>query len=249
MPAWCAVLQDLGLRADDDDQTYRNGRIVFRVRSGWGVFESKGKVRRSDTLRGQLGRAGLWKLLRDDRGSVRRVFELPPQILALAEWDAARFEAVAGWALATAGGKAGRCREPPARAEVERWLPEKALSLQVGPIVRQGTLTVEDGRLALGFPVVSQIPQDLPAGPDAWLRELLVDAQNRWRLVRIGWNGTANVQAEVDLTGAPHEVLEELVQISVDALRIVVSSIVEPADFLINGARGCRAVEVRPNRA
>ena len=245
-PAWGGVLQGLGLRPSGDG--YRDRKIRFRVRSGWGTFESNGS-QRSDPLRGQLGRPGLWKLSVDARGAVRGVFELPPSLLALAESDVERFEDVAGWALATAGGKADKSWSPPTKAEVESWLPDKALTLQVGAIARQGALTLDDDRLMFRFPVVHEIPRSLSAARKAWLRELLVDAQNRWRLVRIGMNGRSEVQAQVDLTGAPHHALEELVPIGTDALRLVVSSLVEPADFLVNGAEGCRAVEVRPNRA
>jgi hypothetical protein len=245
-PAWGAVLQGLGLRPGGDG--YRNRRIRFQVRSGWGTFESNG-TQRSDALRGQLGRPGLWKLFLDARGAVRGVFELPPSLLALAESDPARFEDIVGWALATAGGKVDKSWSPPTKAQVEGCLPDKALTLQVGAIARQGALILDDDRLTFRFPVVHEIPRSLSAARKAWLRELLVDAQNRWRLVRIGMNGHAEVQAQVDLTGAPHHTLEELVHIGTDALRLVVSSLVEPADFLVNGAAGCRAVEVRPNRA
>ncbi len=242
-PAWDGVLQGLGLRPDGDG--YCGRRIRFRVRSGWGTFESNG-AQRSDALRGQLGRPGLWKLCADERGALRGVFELPPSLLALAESHAARFQDLAGWALATAGGKLDRSWSPPTRAEVEGWLPDGALTLQVGAIARQAALILDDDRLMFRFPVVHEIPRSLSAARRAWLRELLVDAQNRWRLVRIGMNGSSEVQAQVDLTGAPHHALEELVQIGTDALRFVVASLVEPADFLVNGAAGCRAVELGP---
>ena len=57
---WSAVLQGLGLRPRDGG--YRNRRIGFHVRSGWGTFVANG-TQRSDPLRGQLGRPGLWKCL------------------------------------------------------------------------------------------------------------------------------------------------------------------------------------------
>ena len=245
-PAWGGVLLGLGLRPSGDG--YRNRKVRFHVRSGWGTFEANG-TQRSDPLRGQLDRPGLWKLSVDARGAVRGVFELPPSLMALAESDAARFEDIAGWALATARGKTNQSWSPPAKAEVESWLPDGALTLQVGAIARQGALVLDDERLLFRFGIVHEIPQSLSAARKAWLRELLVEAQNRWRLVRIGMNGRADVQAQVDLTGAPHHALEELVHIGTDALRLVVSSLIEPADFLVNGAAGCRAVEVRPNRA
>ena len=50
-PAWGGVLQGLGLRPSGDG--YRDRKIRFRVRSGWGTFESNGS-QRSDPLRGLL---------------------------------------------------------------------------------------------------------------------------------------------------------------------------------------------------
>ena len=101
-------------------------------------------------------------------------------------------------------------------------------------------------RLTFGFPIVPELPQDLPRARKAWLLQLLADGQSRWRMVRIGLTRSRGVQAQVDLTGVPREVLEQLLPIGVDALRHVVRSLVEPADFLVNGAAACRAVEVRP---
>lgn len=224
------------------------GKIGFRVRSGWGTFEANGKSHRRDALRGQLGRPGLWKLVTGQRhGTVRKVFDLPPSILPRDASVAGRFEKVAGWALATCGGKADRSWSPPAEEELERWLPANALTLQVGEIARQGEMTRGTGRLSFDFPVVTKIPRDLPAPRREWLQELLADTQDRWRMVRIGLAGRSEVHAQVDLTGAPHEALEELVPLGLDTLRLVVSFVVEPADFLVHGSEGCRALEVPPN--
>ncbi len=248
VPPWDAPLQALGLRPLDDDVAYRNGTIGFRVHSGWGTFEASGKSRSRDPLRGQLGRPGLWKLVTNRRnGRLRRVFDLPPSILPRDASIADRFEAVADWVLATSGGKADPFWSPPAEEELERWLPPDALTLQVGEIARQGDMIRDTGRLTFDFPVVTKIPRDLPAPRREWLQELLADTQDRWRMVRIGLAGRSEVHAQVDLSGAPHEVLEELVPIGLDTLRLVVSLVVEPADFLIHGADGCRALEVSPN--
>ncbi len=224
-------------------------KVRFRLSAGWGTFESNGGSRRSDPLRGQLGRPGLWKRTGNGRrATAQRVFELPPSILARPVWDSTRFEQLAAWAEATAGGDLDRDWSPPPREEVERWLPDQALTLQVGSIAVQGALTCRDDRLVFDFPVVPRIPEDLPPAREAWLRELLADGQNRWRMVRIGMADDSAAHAQVDLSGAPHEFLEELVRIGLDALRLVVSTLIEPADFLINGADGCLAVEVPPTR-
>ena len=97
--------------------------VRFRLRSGWGTFESNGGSRRSDPLRGQLGRPGLWARTGNGRrATAQRVFELPPSILARPVWDATRFEQLAAWAQATAGGDLDCDWAPPPREEVERWL-------------------------------------------------------------------------------------------------------------------------------
>jgi hypothetical protein len=244
---WVDPLRSLGLRPDGDGAVYRNGKIGFRVQSGWGTFESKGKEHRGGLLGPPLGRAGLWRNTTDARRKkVRGVFELPPSILARAGSDAGGFAELAAWALSTAGGEADPSWSPPTRPELERWVPDRELTLQVGAIARQGMILRDDRHLALRIPVVPKVPKELPAARKEWLTELLVDGQSRWRLVRIGLSDRSEVQAEVDFTGAPHEALEQLMLVGLDALRIVVSSLVEPADFLINGAGDCRAVEVGP---
>jgi hypothetical protein len=223
--------------------------VRFRLRSGWATFESNGGARRADPLRGQLGRPGLWKLAgRGRRARVRRVFELPPSILPRPGSASSCFEELAGWAHATECGRHDHDWSPPPREEVERWLPAQALTLQVGSIALQGRMTHGDDRLAFDFPVVPRMPEDLPPAREAWLRELLADGQNRWRMVRIGLTDEGVGQAQVDLSGAPHDSLEQLVCVGLDALRHVVSSIVEPADFLVNGAESCCAVEFSPTQ-
>jgi hypothetical protein len=137
---------------------------------------------------------------------------------------------------------------PPPKEEIESWLPEQALTLQVGALALQGALIHGQTRLAFDFPLVPRIPAHLPPARRAWLQVLLADGQRRWRMVRIGIQGDAEAHAEVDLSGAPHASLEPLARVGLDALRHVVSSLVEPADFLVHGAHGCRAVEVPPDK-
>jgi hypothetical protein len=251
VPSWDAVLRSLGLEPVDRGAAYRNGRLSFRVRSGWGEFETEHKADRDATPVGQFGEAGLWKPITSGRHKIARsVFELTPAVMAKAESDAGLFEALAAWALATSDGTADASWSQPSREDVEGWMPEHAMTLQVGTIARQGELHLDDGRLAFSFPVVSQVADRLPAQRRNWLQELLDDVRASWRLVRVGMAGDSTAQAEIDLTGAPAEVLEELVRTSVDALRFVVSSLAEPAEFLVNdtsGVDGCRALEISPS--
>ena len=235
-PAWHAALHGLDLQL---------GKVRFDLQMDWGRFAAPG-AKRGDVLADQLGRPGLWKLRSGERGKARGVFDLPPAVLPREDADAERFRALARWAQSTSRGKPDKSWTPPPSEEIERLLPEMALTLQVGAIALQGTMTHDGSRLAFGFPIVSRIPGELPAARMAWLRELLTDGQDRWRLVRIGLTGVGEARAEVDLSGAPHDAIESLVAIGVDALRLVVSSLAEPAEFLVHGAEGCRALEFPP---
>lgn len=219
--------------------------VRFDLQMDWGRFEAPNS-KRGNVLANQLGRPGLWKLRSGERGKAARgVFDLPPAVLPREGADAERFQALARWAQSTSRGKPDKSWTPPPSEEIERLLPEMALTLQVGAIALQGTMTHDTRRLAFGFPIVQRIPRELPAARMAWLRELLTDGQDRWRLVRIGLTGD-EARAEVDLSGAPHDAIESLVAIGVDALRLVVSSLAEPAEFLVHGAEGCRALEFPP---
>src|SRR2546426_92871 len=69
----------------------------------------------------------------------------------------------------------------------------------------------------------------------AWLQALLEEGQSRWHLARLGSiedsNGSSLI-AEVNLTGAPAEAIEDLFVTSLDALRWVVQWLGETADWL-----------------
>jgi hypothetical protein len=257
-PAWQVQLHGLGFHAPRKGAAIRNDRAVFALRSGWGVIESRRRVGRPDALGGQLGRPGLWKCVGGERRrAVRRIFELPPWLMPgaarsrrLHVEDAAEvFREVVRWALET---EQGVCRDgwiPPPLEEVLGYMPEHGLTLETGEFARQGTLHHCPDRLALEFQILSSIPEDLSVARRAWLDELLRDAQDRWRLVRIGLTDESALRAEVDLTGAPHSVLAPLAQVALDALRFVVSWLVEPADLLVRRTVECRALEIRHSRA
>jgi hypothetical protein len=126
-------------------------------------------------------------------------------------------------------------------------LDPKSLTAQCGPHARQGELVCRPKRLALRFPLVFDVPADLPDTHYFWLRNLLIDAQNRWKLVRIGFRyepSATSVQAEVDLSGAPHSVLDGLLTVALSALHGVVAWVVPPAEFLVARASGIWALNV-----
>lgn len=225
------------------------GAISFRVRDGWGTFATLRRPGHADPLRRQLGRPGLWRHTTDSDGVLRTVFELPPPTLPQRGSDGDGFAALARWVLATADGRVDRVWTAPPEEDVQRWVADSALTLQVGSLLRRGSLVRDEHRLSLGFPIVADIPRDLRVARKRWLRELLADAQDHRPLVRIGLAPQVGARAEVDFSGAPHAVLEQLVPIGLEAVRLAVASLVEAAEFLVHGADGCRALEVRPDRA
>ncbi|HYT92305.1 MAG TPA: hypothetical protein VEL76_26560 [Gemmataceae bacterium] len=251
---WDADLVALGFRPEETGAYRRNGTLLTPGR-GWVAVEENGENANGDPLTGQLGLPGLWRQIRSgDR--VRHVFELPESALAAPPDPETESEnesplrACIEWAVATATGGVADGWQPPPYAEVESWIPIGRLTMQCGPLLRQGELIHAPGRLALRFPIVSAIPADLPEVRREWLHELLADAQDRWRLVRVGLtvDETAAL-AEVDLTCCPHAVLEGLFKTSLDALRWVVEWLVKSADFLADTDVTCRAVEVCRVRA
>src|SRR5262249_28075615 len=105
----------------------------------------------------------------------------------------------------------------------------------------------EASRLALVCPILTGIAADLSPARRSWLRALLQDGQDRWRLVRLGLTETA-AAAEIDLTGVPPLIVESVFRTSLGALRWVVAWLVESAVFLADRAKPCAALEVCPER-
>jgi hypothetical protein len=228
---------------------------MFRTDGIWSTLAGSEPVIGIDPLRGQLGQPGLWKVIAGpEEKSLQRVFELPARVLEVHEEDDDSEEATSPlsaclhWAMQTAEGQPIPGWQPPPRDELEAWIPPYGLAIQTGPIARQGFVICTPERLALRFPVAPSIPPELPAARRAWLRELLLEAQNRWRMVRVGLSDSS-VEAEVDLTGAPAVVLEALFRFSLDALRWVVHWLAYPANFLADPTISCRAWESCPLRA
>jgi len=122
------------------------------------------------------------------------------------------------------------------------------LTVQAGHLLRQCELIHRPDRLALTCPILTHIPADLPAARRTWLHEVLSDAQNRWRMVRLGLvgNGEEAVLAEVDFSGCPSAVLEHLFPTGLGALCWVVAWLVNSVDFLADVTQASGALEVFP---
>jgi len=235
----------------------RNG-IRLRQEGRWAVLESDAGADADHEVVAQIGQPGLWRVIADLNGDPRRVFELHDSVLSLVG-DASSpdtnseprsmLDDCLDWALGTADGKIPVGWQPPARAEIEALIPRGRLTIASGTEARQGELIHAPGRLALRFPILHRVPAGLPELRRRWLRDILFDAQNRWRLVRLGFTGQPDnlaIAAEVDLSGAPHAALEPLLSVGLDSLHWVVTWLVETAALLADADVACRALEFGP---
>jgi hypothetical protein len=145
---------------------------------------------------------------------------------------------------------------PPSVEKLDALLPPDSLTVQSGGVVLQGSVHRDAGRLALSIPLCSSIPGPISSAHRHWLRELLLDGQNTWRMVRLCWDertesSSPPVQgvactvpwAEVDMTGAPALLLDALVPAALAAIRWVVVWMAHSADFLADGTCHCRLLE------
>ena len=81
------------------------------------------------------------------------------------------------------------------------------------------------------------------------LGELLLDAQRRWRLVRVGVGPARAVAAEIDLSGAPHAQLEPLLGVAMATLPLVVEWLLLPLATLVDPGVQSRALGPVTTRA
>jgi hypothetical protein len=232
-------------------------RIRFTFCDQWMLIESRSPIAIRDPLAGLMGEPGLWKVVADGDRQLRKIFELPLNILAenypigepSNEAAKSSLAAALQWAKDTLKKERTDDWRPSPKREILELLDPKSLTAHCGTHTRQGEVICRPQRLALRFPLIFQVADDLPDTHRFWLRHLLIDAQNRWKLVRIGFrnkNSVTSVQAEIDLTGAPPSLLNGLVKVALAALHAVVAWVVPSADFLVKQASGVWALNV-PN--
>ena len=247
------ALEASGYRRARRGKGYRRNGLCVTFDQRWVTVGAKAEPE-ADVLEGQRGRPGLWKTVTRQRPKrARREFHLPlSMILDGDAWADDGEEATdplracLDWAAATAGGDVPPGWNSPPREEVESWIPRRGLVIQSGPLLRQGSLIHAPNRLGLSFPIADELSEAISPARRQWLRRVLADAENRWRMVRIGMDageGEPAVCAEVDLTGAPHFVLEGLLRVGLDALKWVVLWSLWSVVFLCDAGVTCRAWE------
>jgi len=236
------------IRADSPDacsHTY-SGR--------WHEFEFWRHAQHLSVAAVQMGSPGLWKTVLRDSG-LRCVFEFPDWTLSGPEEDewnepegVATLDLVFAWAKEVVHGRVPPGWHPPVAAVAQSWLRDGALTVLSRGLLRQGQMILSADRWALRMPLVEQVPGDLPPERRIALEDLLLEAQSRWAMARVGFHpqaGGTGIIAEVDLTGAPHR--EPLLLAALEALRSVTAWVVEPAELLADVRVEISALALRFN--
>jgi hypothetical protein len=252
LPHWQEALARAGFVVNGDGN-YHHGKISFRRDGGFLQVETITDPPPPDLIR-DLGRPGLWKHIGEGQAG-RRVFEFPASAVCSddeAKWSeetsSATLDAFLAWALASEKDGVPPGWQPPQRPLVESWLNKGDLTVQAGPIVRQGELILTPERWAVRFEILPVVPADLPFVRRDWLRKVLSDAQTLWRLVRLGYaseGGNLAVFCETDFTGSPAS--EELFLAGVSGVRHVVGATAETVELLADASVASELLTLAPS--
>jgi len=228
-----AQLAVLGF-TQDGTEFHRLG-LTLAIEGRWGVLTSEDPSPPPDPCRAQMGRPGLWRATADE-ARPGLMFDIPPLAFLPATSDGpSPLESVLDWALATLESRTPRGWQPPAPEEAGEWIGDGALIARSGALVTPGTLVCEPDRLAVEFPRLAEIPESLPLARRRWLTELLRDAQQRWRLVRLGVGPEGGtIRGEIDLTGVPQPLARSFTRLGAAALRWVVEWLLEPVSVILD---------------
>jgi hypothetical protein len=250
MPApWEEALHQFGFRPGDAG--FQVEGFLFRSDGEWVTLESIA-ARQPVASCDPMDAPGLWK----PAGAgchPRRVFESLTAVILAEETEFDELEprltprSWLQWALDTAAGEVPAAWAAPAPNQLEEWVSPAALSLQRGAFVRQGAWVVRPDRLALEFPIIFTIPNDLDAARAAWLESLLREANQRWRLVRFGVvqsSGRRSLAARIDFTGAPRS--QRLFSTSLTALKYGAAWLGESAELLADTGQPLEALAAPP---
>ena len=249
---WHEKLTRLGFVAEE--KSFRLDGVVVRQSGGWMTLETNGEPPSESTQREPQDQLGLWKTILTSAGP-RRLFEIPADLVVdemdeeISSAESQSLESFVRWAMHSADNRIPKDWVFPARELVESWLPANALTAQIGAIVRQGKMILTPERWTLRFPILTSVPADLPEARTQWLRELVSDAQNQWRMIRfalIAESGNGAFVAEIDFTGAPHST--PLFLTGLDGLKHAVAWLVEPAEILADATVVSRALANGPNK-
>jgi hypothetical protein len=248
-------LHELGFRRVQADE-YSAGDMSLTVRHGWLTLSARDTgVGMGDTA--MLGCPGLWKTAAHSTGGRILTFDVPLAALVQGmdegnddEIDTAdAVGALVRWAQETRPGAVMPPWQPPPADQIDSIVPEAARSLRCGPHLQRVSVVAEEGRLALRVPICRAVEQTA-APRRRWLERLLADG-GELRMVRLGQretgSGSAGVEAEIDLSGAPGGVLEAVLRIAADALRACFSQLAVTAAVICDPQCGSRVLEQQPH--
>jgi hypothetical protein len=221
---------------------YAHGRIKFKFDEYWPVleFDVPNTIKIDPLCCEQLGQPGLWKYVISDNMTKRR-FDIPPDTLTLPLANSSEravnsvFKEFISWAILTADQK-----PLPKSSYLPSW-KEMGLSMndfviQYDRFIRNICLVNENQALALRLSLLSFVPK-LDKPRLGYLRRILIDAQNRWRLVRItlGHPGES-IEAEINFSGAPGSILRILIQSGLNVLSSLCKWLIVSVDLLADAS-------------
>lgn len=253
---WSEVLLRLGFTSSAG--AYRREQVRLQAGAGWLVLTEPVAERPDADARlfSLPNRPGLWKRVRHRATGVEsQLFAFPAVLLPeddLGDTECSEgsvTEQMLAWALTTARGELPAGWVAPEPATVASWFAKDRLTVVAGELLRQGEVICEPQRLGLRFSITPQLPE-LPPARAAWLEDLFAEAQSRWHLVRFVWEQDAtgrNAVAEIDFSGAPPAILENLFATGLDALRWTVQWLGEPADWLADATMTPELLAICPN--
>ncbi len=164
--------------------------LAVRQAGHWVTFI--GPATGGDDALDYLDRPGLWKPVKSADGW-RLEFDLPASAFARGQTDFEDeedpFDQCRQWAALTLAGTTPPDWSAPPSEQIKPLVPLAGLVAQCGKTARQGRLILDAHRLALSMPILPVLDAGLPASRQPRLRELLLEAQNVWRMVRLDHQG------------------------------------------------------------
>ena len=248
--------RELGFRRVRADEYVAEG-LSLTVRHGWLTLSAAGDTSAGTGDTAMLGRPGLWKTAVASSGDQTVTFDVPLAALLtrLSEGNDQEIDtadavgALVRWAMETRPGSVLLPWQPPPADQIDSIVPEAARSLRCGPHLQRVAVVAAEGRLALRLPIC-RAGEPIAAARRQWLDRLLADGREL-RMVRVGLgepgSGSALVEAEIDLSGAPSGVLEAALPIALDALGACFSQLAATAAVICDPQCRSRALEQQPH--
>jgi hypothetical protein len=185
---------------------------------------------------GQTGCPGLWKYVTSNN-IIKSRFELPPDILIFSvgnnneDTAGSVFKEMISWAILTADQKT-LPKNWSVPSLQDTGFTKNDFAIQHGRFIRHIRLINENQTLSLRMTILSLVPE-IHKDRLHCLRRTLIDAQNRWHMVRIALGQPGqSITAEINFSGAPKSILEILIRTGLNILSEFFKWIVASVDFL-----------------